>query len=295
MLEDVTFAQLRTFACAARAGSFAKAAEQLDISQPAVSDQIKALEDRLGCRLFWRRRGTVPVLTVEGQEALESVDSLLTICNSLLARSRMSTEKILLRISAGPYLRESYLRPLIPEIYRAHPEVEIDLQPSVAPGDVLRLIENGELDLAILGLSEAMGSPPHTRLVCEVPLVVVAPPGTRARLAAGECTLEDFQFIFPGHRDVSARWARQCLRELGLKPRLPPIFIEFADSLARMVEAGQGIAHLMAYAVADKIAAGRLEILDIPLSPMRRFVARSPHAPDVAQDIESMFCAALSV
>lgn len=57
VVEDVTFAQLRTFACAAGSGGFAKAAEQLDISQPAVSEQIKMLEGRLGHDLFERRRG----------------------------------------------------------------------------------------------------------------------------------------------------------------------------------------------------------------------------------------------
>jgi DNA-binding transcriptional LysR family regulator len=123
---------------------------------------------------------------------------------------------------------------------------------------------------------------------------MIAPAGTRARLAAGECVLEDFQFIFPGRRE-GAREARKLLRDLGLAPRAQPLFVEFVDALAQMVEDGQGIGHLMAHSVADRIAAGRVEALDIAIPPIRRLIGRSPHAPDVARAIEDMLCEALAV
>jgi DNA-binding transcriptional LysR family regulator len=288
--EDVTFAQLRTFACAAGSGSFAKAAEQLDISQPAVSEQIKTLEIRLGRALFERRRGTTPVLTADGEEALEMVHAILTANSNLFRCSRKSVEKIVLRISAGPFLREKYLRSLVPRIYREHPEVEIEFHPTGSSAEVMHQIERGELDLAIYAIQAGADRPPHTRQICELPLAMVAPAGTRARLSAGECSLEDFQYMFPVSRELGARWARKVLRDLRLVPRIQPRFVEFVDALVQMVEDGQGIGHLMIYSVADKIAEGLVEPLDIPLAPMRRLICHSPHAPAVAKVIEEMLC-----
>jgi len=123
MLDDMTFAQLRTFACAAKAGSFALAAEQLNITQPSVSEQIKTLENRLGCRLFRRRSGTTPILTPGGEEALEEVEAILAASNNLIELCRRSVEKITLTIAVGPYLRENYVRQIIPRIYREYPNV----------------------------------------------------------------------------------------------------------------------------------------------------------------------------
>jgi len=89
-------------------------------------------------------------------------------------------------------------------------------------------------------------------VICDLRVVVVAPPGTRARLAAGECTLDDFQYIFPTHRDLGVRWARKCLRDLRLVPRFEPRFIEFIDALAEMVENGQGLGYVTEQAVAGR-------------------------------------------
>src|SRR5690606_2302671 len=101
--------------------------------------------------------------------------------------------------------------------------------------------------------------------ICELPMALIAPPGTGARLSSGECRIEDLQFIFPLRRDLGVRWARVRLRLMGLAPRVPPLFVEFPDVVSRMVEEGQGVACVMTRSVADRIAAGRVEVLDIPV------------------------------
>ncbi|MBN8829830.1 MAG: LysR family transcriptional regulator [Sphingomonadales bacterium] len=293
--EDVTFAQLRTFACAAEAGSFAKAAELLDISQPAVSEHIHILEERLGRLLFERRRGTTSVLTSEGEDALELVRTILTASADLFGGGRKPAHKEVVRISIGPFLRENYVRRLVPRIYREFPGLEIDFHPTMMAAEVLRRIQKGEYDLAIFSITADEGNPQYSRMICEFPLAMVAPPGTRARLAAGECSLRDFQYLFPGRREDDSRRARKFIRDLGLGPGTPVLYVEFVEALAQMVEDGQGIGHLVPTIVADRIAAGRLEVLDIPLAPMRRFICRSPHAPPVAREIEEMLCDVLAL
>ena len=303
--DDITFVQLRTFACAAQVGSFARTAEELDITQPAVSERIKALEALLGRHLFLRRKGTTPVLTEEGQEVFETVQTILSSLEKLFSREGRTAEKTILRLSVGPNLRDTYLKPLIPRICQDHPEVEIEFHPMISPVVVTRQIKRGELDLAVYAISDSTTPSPYmvsdmTELssfnhsVCELPMALIAPPGTGARLSSGECLIEDMQFIFPLRRDLGVRWARVRLRLMGLAPRIPPLFVEFPDVVSRMVEDGQGVACMMTRSVADKIAAGRVEVLDIPVVPMRRLLVRSPHAPPVARHVERMLCEAFS-
>lgn len=292
---DPTFPQLRTFVCVARTGSFAQAAALLEISQPAVSEQIRTLEDRLGRRLFERRRGTTPMLTPDGDEALETVEQILEAYDSLFLRGLKSLVKTTIRISAGPFLREHYFRLLLPRLYRENPEVEFDLRSVGSPTEAEDLLQSGELDLAIYSLPSDESIPRSARAICDLPVVMVAPPGTRARLAAGECTLNDFQYIFPTHRDVGTRWARKCLRDLQLAPRFEPRFIEFIDALAEMVENGQGLGYITEQAVAGRIAAGRLEVLDLPVVRVRRVISRSPAISEKGRAIESFLCETLAM
>jgi len=286
--EGFTLAQLRTFACVARTGSFVRAAEALEISQPAVSNQIKSLEISLGRQLFRRRRGTTPQLNENGEEVLKAVLDILSECDDLLTRGRRATQKVLIRISVGPYLRDAYLRPLTPRICRECPDVEIELHPMKSEARSMQLIENGFIDLAVFAVTEPTLERSAARSVGELPMVAVAPPGTKQRLSSGEVLLEDMQFIFPLRRDIGAPWARSQLRRLHLVPRTPLLFVEFADLVADMVEEGQGIAFLLAHTVSDRIASGHLEVLDLGLQPLRRVIARSPKAPEIAKKVEKL-------
>ncbi|MBT2186540.1 LysR family transcriptional regulator [Sphingobium nicotianae] len=292
--EDVTFAQLRVFACAARAGSFAQAAEQLDIAQPSVSEVIRVMEERLGRLLFQRRKGARSELTEEGEEVLELVESMLSTFDKLYKRSRNPPGKFKLRISIGPYLREAYLKPLVPRICREFPDVELEVHPMLWAAEAVHMTESGAMDLAIYEPSAKndVSSPSHR--ICEFPLALFGPPGTRARLAAGDCSLNEFQYLFPLRREFGARWAKGRLRAISITPRVAPLFVEFADVLAQMIEDGQGIGYLMPHSVADRIADGRLEKLDTVIAPMRRLIARSTQAPVAAQAIEDMLYQALA-
>jgi DNA-binding transcriptional LysR family regulator len=291
--EDVTFAQLRTFARAAQTGSFVQAADELNISQAAVSEQIKTLEERLGRSLFRRRRGTTSVLTEDGEEVLEIVETILAAAQGLFLQNTRAAENITVRISAGPFLIEKYLRPIIPRIYQLYPNVDIELHPTLSPKEVAQRIENGMIDLAFSVVPFDEEVPAYAHSSWELQMVLVARAGTKAKLAAGEVSLDDCQFIFPARKELGARWARKCLRDLGISSRSPPLFTEFIDVIAQMVKRGSGIGYVTKYPIVGSIEAGDLELLDIPLPPVRRIVARSPHSPDLVRVIEETICDAL--
>ena len=74
---SITFRQLEIFVAAASDCNFRRTADRLGVSQPSISNQIRALEGHLGHSLFERRRGSPPVLSEEGQVFLEKAKELV--------------------------------------------------------------------------------------------------------------------------------------------------------------------------------------------------------------------------
>lgn len=79
--------QLRSFLTVAKLGNLTRAAEALHVTQPAVTAQIKALEEELGVTLFDRRPGRI-VLTKTGEILIPEVDQVLTVVGSLVSKAK---------------------------------------------------------------------------------------------------------------------------------------------------------------------------------------------------------------
>lgn len=293
VLGDVTFNQLRTFRSVANAGSFAKAAEQLDVSQPTVSELIRTFEDRLDQPLFRRRNGAAASLTAWGHEALEHVNKMLEIYDKILGDDRADREKIVVKLSLGNHLREINLRPMLPKLYHDFPGVEIELCPLIHWNQIPQMLESGTIDLAVFTLPSETAPPIDAVPICDVQMLMLGAPGTQARLASGKLSLDDLQYIFPIRRALGERFAAQMMDSLGISPRIPPLFVEFVDVLLGMVEQDEGVGAVQGYLAADRIAAGHLEVLDVPMRPLRRMIIRSRHAPPIAKAIEDILRTAL--
>ncbi len=117
---------LRAFEAAARHLSFTRAAEELNVTQAAVSHQVKALEQRLGIK-FFTRRGRTLILTAEAQRYLPAVrdafDRLSTATNQLLAPNSGST----LTVSLIASFAAQWLVPRIARFRDLHPTIDVRL------------------------------------------------------------------------------------------------------------------------------------------------------------------------
>ena len=136
---------LRSFEAAARLGSFKKAAEELNVSQSAISHQIKHLEDVLGLALFVRRPRRVE-LTEAGQtyrEAVSEAFEKLIEGTRLLLRSEGDD---VLTIQTYSTFAIRWLVPKLDSFYRKHPDIEVRLITSQWDVDFVR----GDIDLAIV-------------------------------------------------------------------------------------------------------------------------------------------------
>lgn len=120
---------LRVFEAVARLNSFSKAASSLNVSQSAVSHQIKQLETFLGESLF-DRQGRTLSLTREGREYLEGISSALfqidRATGQLLGRQDSS-----LRLAIFSSFAVRWLVPRLPDLHRQHPEIELVLEMTV--------------------------------------------------------------------------------------------------------------------------------------------------------------------
>ena len=134
---------LRAFDSAARLGSFREAAEELGVTPGAVSRHIKALEMRLGLRLFERFNRSV-VLTADGRRLAQGVADAFERLESALEAVRPGRSRQL-RISALPSLAGKWLSPRLHRFSEDNPDLDL----IVFAEDRIADLSNGEADVAL--------------------------------------------------------------------------------------------------------------------------------------------------
>src|SRR5690348_2999423 len=130
-------AALRAFETAARHLNYSRAAEELFITHSAVSHQIKALEAELGVKLF-RRSGRAMLLTAEGQKLHAHVREAFARLKRGLAELRPERRRATLTVSVLPGFAARWLVPRLPEFYRRHPELDVNLRATTGLADFQR-------------------------------------------------------------------------------------------------------------------------------------------------------------
>lgn len=148
--------QLKYFVGIAETGRFSEASKQLFITQSAVSQQIKALEEELGTQLFVRQSHSV-LLTESGRELLPLAKQIIR--NVGQCYDRISDLKGLMRgeLNLGlTYTLEPYVRPTMLEFMKTHFKVKANAYYRNLP-DLLRMLRTGEIDI----MFSMMPTSPH--------------------------------------------------------------------------------------------------------------------------------------
>src|SRR5436190_22046514 len=149
---QTTLRQLRYFDALARHGHFGRAAEACSISQPALSMQIKEMEETLGGVLLERSARQI-TLTKFGEEILQRVRDILRSIDELGDFARASRDRLAGRLRLGmiPTVAPYLLPRVIGNSTRGHPERDIQVREALTPKLIQELAE-GRLDAAILAL-----------------------------------------------------------------------------------------------------------------------------------------------
>ena len=138
--------QLRTFAAVAEFGHVTRAAEKVHVSQPAVSAQIKALEEELGVPLF-DRTPTGMVLTAPGKRLLALAERVLAAAQEFMGEARSLAGTVAGRLRLGTVADPESIRlgEFLSRAVDLHPLLELDVHHQVS-GAAFESVRSGELD-----------------------------------------------------------------------------------------------------------------------------------------------------
>jgi DNA-binding transcriptional LysR family regulator len=240
--------QLRGFCYAVRNKSISRAADQMLLSQPSVSLQIKALERELGTQLF-ERRGPRISLTHDGHRLYELARPLVDSIDSLeetFSTLRESAERGTVNIAAGGSTIQ-YLLPTFVERYtRDYPLVDVRLH-NVTGNAGLELLRNGEVDFAIGPMFDTPPDIIFHPLVIYEPMLIVRhdhPLAQKKRVTLRD--IAKYPLILPPknlstHRYVVAVFAQHSLAH--------DVKLEVGgyDVIKKYVELGLGISIVMSH------------------------------------------------
>jgi DNA-binding transcriptional LysR family regulator len=242
MQSRLALRDLRCFTVVAARSSFSRAAVELGLSQPAVSQAIGRLERQLGPRLFDRTSREVH-LTPAGKALLPYAEAVLEAAADLGAESaRLATPlRPIMRLAYPPLIGGLAAR-VVRRLSRASPPVEIELVPagwSVATGDLSR----GAVPAAILAAPFPAGFTATARFQLTIGHLAV-PAGDRlaARSAIRPAQLAHRSVLVPRHRPPGGMWARLCALLPGsCRPRTVGEDIDDYSAPLDLVAAGSGL------------------------------------------------------
>ncbi len=240
---------LRMFEATARHASFTRAAAELNVTQAAVSHQLRALEDQLGIKLFQRSTRRLK-LTAAGERLLPAVSDAFETLGRAVAD--IGRGERLLSITTTPSFGARWLAPRLGRFTAAYPEIEISVRHSTTVLDLQR----EQLDFAIRwGKGRWPGV--ETELIGPSAVALVTAPAYAKRL--GLKRPADVERAILLHEETREDWT-EWLLVAKLDPALARRGILFDDenALIQAALSGQGLA-LMARSLAEgDLAAGRL-------------------------------------
>jgi DNA-binding transcriptional LysR family regulator len=265
--------RLKVFRAVAKHLSFRKAAEELYLSQPAISLQIKALEEEVGLQLF-DRSGSQIGLTPAGSTLLRYADRLETLATEAegaLACFRGDVRGKL-AISASLTIAQYVLPRLLGPFLQQNPHLEI----AVATHNTERVIEDVVEQRSALGLIEGPARRRDVTLepVLEDELVVIAPPA-HEWAEQREIEVEQLRSVPLLLREQGSGTrlvAELALRKAGLRPRDLHVILEFdmTEAIKSGVEAGLGIGIVSRWTIRKELELGSLRTITVRGLRMQR-------------------------
>ena len=263
-------ARLRAFAAIARCGSLSRAADELYVSQPAVSKHLASLEADVGRRLVSRgREGAVltPAGRVLADYVLRAEALLANAGRALAAGAEAETGTLALAASGIP---GTYLLPeLVADFGRRYPGVELDLRVSTSAG-TLELVRAHEVELGVVG---GMTLPPEleSEPLVEDEIVLVGPPTLGGRRLRAK-DVEGLTWISREEGSATRAAVETARWEVGL--RSPPLLeLQSWEAVKLAVAKGYGLAAISRLALDLELESGRLVVLDVPRWRLSRTIS----------------------
>jgi DNA-binding transcriptional LysR family regulator len=284
---------IRAFVTVAHEGSLTKAAKLLNLTQPAVSLQLKSLQDQLKLRLLVRSpRGLA--LTPDGLKLLPYAEQILESIGSFEVAADNLVSILSGTVSIGTILNPQTIRlgAILQYMANRYPEVRTRLRHSMT-GHVIERLANGALDVGFyLGTpAESDGVELHAVALMPITYCVIAPKGWQERInGLGWAGLAELPWIWTPSSSMHNRLLTSAFDSVGAKPQVVAE-VDLEASMIELVRAGVGLSLARESVAIDEAqkygaAISREVPIEIPLSFIS--LARRREEPL----IEAMFYAA---
>ena len=268
-MKNLTLRQIRIFLSAAKHLSFTRAAEDLHISAPAISLQIKEMEDDIGVKLFTRENRKV-ALTSAGEYFLlyaRRVSSTLNEANTMMERFRGTQFR---HLKIGVVSTAKYFLPhLLVEFKKDYPNLQIKIEARNRQ-QLVELLRDGEIDIAIMGLPpkeidtrvESFANHPHVFIASTSnPLI------DKINIAPDALTQYEMISREPGSG------TRAIMEKYFAEHAIAPIVsmeMSSNETIKQAVIADLGISFVSLHTIASELNNKQVAILDIQDTPIIR-------------------------
>ena len=268
-LKNATFRQLAAFHAVARLGSVSRAAEEMHLTQPAVSIQLGILEDSAGTPLL-RRTGRSVKLTEAGELLAAYAERILGLWREAGEAMAMHCGEVAGVLRVGAVTTAEYLLPpLLLEFVREHPKVKVKLSVGNR-SEIVQQLAAQDVDLAI------MGRPPAelktvSAAFARHPMAFIAAP-THALMSASAldlAALNDANLLVRERGSGTRTTLEQLFKEAGVAPVIGSE-MSSNEAIKQMCVAGFGVAFLSLHACVHELESGQIELLPLASNPIER-------------------------
>ncbi len=266
-MRHLTTKQMRIFATVAKHASFIRASDELSLSPPAVTIQVKEMEETIGLPLFDRSGRTV-TLTVTGEYLLVYVKKILGTMREIENFVAKVRKLELGRIKIGVVNTAKYFMPmLITAFKKSHPDVEVDFVVAQRQ-QLFYLLTEGDMDFAVMGRPpkelemrvEPFASNPHGFLMS---------PNYLPERSIDPDAFMHLPLLIREEGSGTRALIDRFFGNLGITPKLS-LQAPSNEVLKQAAMAQMGIAFLSLHTVRTEVPSGQLEILDVAGTPIYR-------------------------
>ncbi len=276
--------QLKYFSQVLESGSFSKAANQLRVAQPALSQHVRHMEEELGVKLLYR--------STRGVTATEAGERLFRHAKQILAefseipdkvRAGASTPRGEVRFGMPGTVSELLAAPLIEAARARYPDVRIRIVEAMS-GYILQWLQQGDVDLAMIySTSDPHGLMVHHALSEEIGLFCSSALQDRADLPAGKVSLKEaagLPLVIPGRK----HGLRELIEDAALATGVaiePSVEIDSYSQIKKLVTRGLGYGILPHMAINKEAEAGVFDVWGFERPHMTRkvYLAYSTERP----------------
>lgn len=299
LVERLRFRHLQLLVELRKGGSLRAAAGVLNLTQPALSKALSAVEDAFGFPLFVRSaRGLTA--TPRGEIAIRGAALLLEELAHVGAEASAEPAVPVLRLGAPPFVAQGYLPAVLARLVRGDARVRVQLVEERVPL-LLQLLLDRRLDALITSYStelpEASGQVLHYEKLFDTEFTVIAPPDhplTNARRVSWQ-RLAEASWVMPAPSSMVRRMMDEVFRREGVLMPMPVIESTSPVTNLRLVAAGVGLSAVPTTTVRAALALGEVKrvraypaVPPAPVALIHRFTSENPRLVLLRQALGSL-------